>query len=57
MTTAHSQPLAEIGETRSLLYLPDKPQKAKVATDLNVGTALFGLLVGVAVFTALVVAA
>lgn len=54
MTTAHNRPPAEVGETRSLLYLPSKPQNARVATDLNVGSALFGL-VGMAVFTAFAV--
>ncbi|MGC0375468.1 hypothetical protein [Streptomyces sp. SAI-229] len=49
--------MAEVGETRSLPYLPSKPQNARVATDLNVGSALFGLVVGVAVFTALAMTA
>ncbi|MER7485272.1 DUF3592 domain-containing protein [Streptomyces sp. NPDC126497] len=53
-TTPQNYPLAEVGETRTLLYLPSKPQKARVATDLSVGSALFGLAVVAAISVALV---
>jgi hypothetical protein len=53
-STPHHTPLAEVGERRTLLHLPGKPQQARAASDLHIGSAFFGVLVGVAAFTALV---
>jgi hypothetical protein len=48
-TTPHNHPLAAVGETRTVHYLPQKPQRARIAQDFFIGGAVFGLVVGIAV--------
>ncbi|NYV73064.1 DUF3592 domain-containing protein [Streptomyces sp. UH6] len=48
-TTPHNRPLAAVGETRTVHYLPRKPEKARIAQDFSIGGAVFGLVVGMAV--------
>jgi hypothetical protein len=53
-TTASNHVLAQVGESRRIVYRPSRPEKARVLQDheQSLGLALFGCLVAAAIIVA-----